>query len=189
LSAALALAKGSVDNRSLFQSGIAMKKPFLIIVFSLLLINGNASATEAPSNPVQQVTKMTHHISGLFDVKMSPQAAAENEEASIGRMLLDKQFHGDLEANSKGQMLAHMTSVKGSGGYVAMEKVVGTLQGRKGSFLLQHSGTMNRGEASLVLTVVPDSGTEELEGLSGSMTITVTDGKHFYGFDYSLPEK
>ncbi len=166
-----------------------MKKPFLIIVFSLLLINGNASATEAPSNPVQQVTKMTHHISGLFDVKMSPQAATENEEASIGRMLLDKQFHGDLEANSKGQMLAHMTSVKGSGGYVAMEKVVGTLQGRKGSFLLQHSGTMNRGEASLVLTVVPDSGTEELEGLSGSMTITVTDGKHFYGFDYSLPEK
>ncbi|HPW33070.1 MAG TPA: DUF3224 domain-containing protein [Arenimonas sp.] len=166
-----------------------MKKPFLIIVFSLLLINGNASATEAPSNPVQQVTKMTHHISGLFDVKMSPQAAAENEEASIGRMLLDKQFHGDLEANSKGQMLAHMTSVKGSGGYVAMEKVVGTLQGRKGSFLLQHSGTMNRGEASLVLTVVPDSGTEELEGLSGSMTITVTDGKHFYGFDYSLPKK
>lgn len=166
-----------------------MKKTFLIIVFSLLLINGNASATEAPSNPVQQVTKMTHHISGLFDVKMSPQAAAENEEASIGRMLLDKQFHGDLEANSKGQMLAHMTSVKGSAGYVAMEKVVGSLQGRKGSFVLQHSGTMNRGEATLVLNVVPDSGTDELEGLSGSMTITVTDGKHFYGFDYSLPEK
>ncbi len=166
-----------------------MKKPFLLIVFSFLLINGNTRATEDISNTVQQVTKMTHHISGLFDVKMSPQAAAENEEASIGRMLLDKQFHGDLEANSKGQMLAHMTSVKGSGGYVAMEKVVGTLQGRKGSFLLQHSGTMNRGEASLVLTVVPDSGTEELEGLSGSMTITVTDGKHFYGFDYSLPEK
>ncbi len=130
---------------------------------------------------------MTIHISGLFDVKMSPQAATENEEASIGRMLLDKQFHGALEANSKGQMIAHMTSVKGSAGYVAMEKVVGTLQGRKGSFVLQHSGTMNRGEATLVLTVVPDSASDELEGLTGSMTITVTDGKHFYGFDYDLP--
>ena len=132
---------------------------------------------------------MSQHISGLFDVKMSPQAAGENEETSIGRMLLDKKFHGDLEADSKGQMLAHMTSVKGSAGYVAMEKVIGTLQGRKGSFVLQHSGTMNRGEATLVLTVVPDSGTEELEGLSGSMTITITDGKHYYGFDYELPEK
>lgn len=132
---------------------------------------------------------MTKHISGLFDVKISPQATAENDEASIGRMLLDKQFHGDLEASSKGQMLAHITSVKGSAGYVAMEKVTGNLQGRKGSFVLQHSGTMNRGEATLVLTVVHDSGTEELEGLSGNMTITIIEGKHIYGFDYSLPEK
>ena len=132
---------------------------------------------------------MSQHISGLFDVKMSPQAAAENEEAGIGRMLLDKKFHGDLQADSKGQTLAHTTSVKGSAGYVAMEKVIGDLQGRKGSFVLQHSGTMNRGEATLVLTVVPDSGTEELEGLSGSMTITITDGKHYYGFDFGLPEK
>ena len=132
---------------------------------------------------------MSQHISGLFDVKMSPQPAAENEEAGIGRMLLDKKFHGDLQADSKGQMLAHTTSVKGSAGYVAMEKVIGNLQGRKGSFVLQHSGTMNRGEATLVLTVVPDSGTEELEGLSGSMTITITDGKHYYGFDFGLPEK
>lgn len=132
---------------------------------------------------------MTYHISGLFDVKMIPQPAAENQDASISRMLLDKKFHGDLEADSKGQMLAHMTSVKGSAGYVAMEKVLGNLQGRKGSFVLQHSGTMNRGEATLVLTVVPDSGSEELEGLSGSMTITITDGKHYYGFDFELPEK
>lgn len=131
---------------------------------------------------------MSKHIDGLFDVKMSPQTAADNEEPAIGRMLLDKQFHGDLEAASKGQMLAHMTSVKGSAGYVAMEKVDGHLLGRKGSFVLQHSGTMNRGEASLVLTVVPDSGTGELEGLSGSMTITITDGKHFYGFDFDLPQ-
>jgi len=131
---------------------------------------------------------MTTHINGLFDVKMSPQAADEDGEAAIGRMLLDKQFHGELEARSKGQMLAHMTSTQGSAGYVAMEKVVGQLGGRKGSFVLQHSGTMNRGEAMLILTVVPDSGTDELEGLSGSMTITVIEGKHHYGFDYDLPE-
>jgi hypothetical protein len=132
---------------------------------------------------------MTHHINGLFDVKMSPQQAADNEESSIGRMLLDKQFHGDLEASSKGQMLAHRTAVNGSAGYVAMEKVTGSLQGRQGSFVLQHSGTMNRGEATLVLTVVPDSATDELEGLIGSMKIIITDGKHFYDFEYDLPEK
>jgi Protein of unknown function (DUF3224) len=129
---------------------------------------------------------MSTHISGTFDVKLSPQTVAENEEASINRMLIDKQFHGGLDANSKGQMLAHMTSVKGSAGYVAIEKVTGSLQGRKGSFVLQHSGIMSRGEQSLTLTVVPDSGTDALEGLSGSMTITITDGKHYYGFDYSL---
>ena len=131
---------------------------------------------------------MTQHISGVFDVKLSPQAAVENEEPAIGRMLLDKTFHGDLDATSKGQRLAHMTSVKGSAGYVAMEKVTGSLQGRKGSFVLQHSGTMNRGDASLILNVVPDSATEELEGLTGAMTITITEGKHFYGFEFILPE-
>jgi hypothetical protein len=166
-----------------------MKKLVMASICSFMLIVGDSSSAENKSKPTQPVTRMTNHISGLFDVKMSPQVAAENEEASIGRMLLDKKFHGDLEADSKGQMLAHMTSVKGSAGYVAMEKVIGSLQGRKGSFVLQHSGTMNRGEATLLLTVVPDSGTEELEGLSGSMTITVTDGKHYYGFDFELPEK
>lgn len=166
-----------------------MNKLVTAIIFSSVLLVANSNSAEEKSKPIKEVSQMTKHISGLFDVKMSPQTATENEEASIGRMLLDKQFHGDLEASSKGQMLAHMTSVKGSAGYVAMEKAVGTLQGRKGSFVLQHSGTMNRGEATLVLTVVPDSGTDELEGLSGSMTITITDGKHYYGFDYSLPEK
>ena len=131
---------------------------------------------------------MTEHIDGAFDVKLSPQAATGNEEPGIGRMLIDKIFHGDLDAVSRGQMLAHMTSFKGSAGYVAMEKVTGSLRGRKGSFVLQHSGTMNRGDASLILKVVPDSGTEELEGLTGDMTITITDGKHFYGFEFHLPE-
>jgi Protein of unknown function (DUF3224) len=132
---------------------------------------------------------MNKHANGAFDVKLLPQAAVDGEEVSISRMLLDKQFHGDLDASSKGQMLAHRTSVNGSAGYVAMEKVTGSLQGRKGSFVLQHSGTMNRGDATLILNVVPDSGSEALEGLFGSMKITITDGKHFYDFEYNFPEK
>jgi len=166
-----------------------MKKRLIRSVFSIALLASVSGFAEDKSQPVQQVKKMSQHISGVFDVKTIPQAATANEEPGIGRMLIDKKFHGELEADSKGQMLAHMTSVKGSAGYVAMEKVTGTLLGRKGSFVLQHSGTMNRGEATLVLTVVPDSGTEELEGLSGSMTITIADGKHFYGFDFQLAEK
>jgi hypothetical protein len=166
-----------------------MNKLVTAIICSFVLLATNSNSAEEKPKPIKEVSQMTKHISGLFDVKISPQAAAENEEASIGRMLLDKQFHGDLEASSKGQMLAHMTSIKGSAGYVAIEKAVGTLQGRNGSFVLQHSGIMNRGEATLVLTVVPDSGTEELQGLSGSMTITIADGKHYYGFDYELPER
>jgi hypothetical protein len=101
-------------------------------------------------------------------------------------MILDKQFHGDLEATSKGQMLAAGTAVQGSAGYVAMERVTGTLNGRSGTFVLQHSGTMNRGAPHLTLTVVPDSGTGELEGLAGSMTIDRAEGKHSYGFEYTL---
>jgi hypothetical protein len=131
---------------------------------------------------------MNKKANGAFDVKLLPQVAVGGEEASISRMLLDKQFHGDLDAHSKGQMLAHRTAVNGSAGYVAIELVTGILQGRKGSFVLQHSGTMNRGEATLLLNVVPDSGSEALEGLTGSMKITITEGKHFYDFEYTLPE-
>jgi len=101
-------------------------------------------------------------------------------------MSIDKQFHGDLEASSKGQMLAAMTEVQGSAGYVAMERVSGTLQGRKGTFALQHSGTMTRGTPQLSVTVVPDSGTGQLVGLAGKMTINIADGKHSYDFEYTL---
>jgi hypothetical protein len=125
--------------------------------------------------------------SGPFDVKMTPQPPDENAgDAPIGRMSLDKQFHGDLEATSKGQMLAAGTEVKGSAGYVAMERVTGTLHGQSGTFVLQHTGTMNRGTPSLTITVVPDSGTGGLAGLAGTMTIEVADGKHSYGFEYTL---
>lgn len=124
---------------------------------------------------------------GIFEVKVTPQPPEEAAAgAAIGRMLLDKQFHGDLEATSQGQMLAAGTEVKGSAGYVALERVSGTLHGRSGAFVLQHSGTMNRGMPSLTITVVPDSGTGGLAGLAGSMTIEIADGKHSYGFEYTL---
>lgn len=129
------------------------------------------------------------HASGPFEVKLSPQKPDNKvvEEANLGRMSIDKQFHGDLEAVSKGEMLSAVTEVKGSAGYVAMERVTGTLGGRTGSFVLQHSGTMTRGEPQLSVTVVPDSGTGELAGISGSLTIRIVDKQHFYDFDYTLP--
>lgn len=132
---------------------------------------------------------MPQQVTGAFDVKVLPQPADPAAAgATIGRMLLDKKYHGPLDATGKGQMLAMRTAVDGSAGYVAMELVEGKLDGRSGSFVLQHSGTMNRGAALLVLGVVPDSGTGELAGLSGKMEIIITGGKHSYRFDYSVAE-
>lgn len=126
-------------------------------------------------------------ISGPFDVKMSPASA---HDASVGRFTLDKQYHGDLAAAATGEMLTAMTATKGSAGYVAIEKVTGKLAGRAGTFHLQHTGIMNRGAPSLTITVVPDSGTSELTGLTGTMTINIAaDGAHAYEFAYSLPDK
>jgi hypothetical protein len=130
---------------------------------------------------------MTTHASGPFDVKLTPQPAEPDIDGGLGRMALDKTFHGDLDATSKGTMLSAMTDVKGSAGYVALERVTGTLHGRRGSFVLQHSGTMDRGAPTLSVSVVPDSGTDELVGLSGTMAIVIAQGKHNYGFDYELP--
>jgi hypothetical protein len=130
------------------------------------------------------------HATGTFEVKIEPEPADEKAGApALARMLLNKQFHGDLEATSKGTMLAAGAGAKGSsGGYVALELVTGTLKGRKGAFILQHTGIMNRGISSLTVTVVPDSGTGQLVGLAGKMTINITDGKHFYDLEYTLPE-
>ena len=119
---------------------------------------------------------------GTFEVKMTPQP----DDSPVGRMTIAKQFHGDLEAASVGQMLASMSEVKGSAGYVAIEKVTGTLHGRAGSFVLQHRGVMNRRVAELSVTVVPDSGAGDLAGMKGSMNIVVEAGKHSYEFDYTL---
>jgi hypothetical protein len=129
---------------------------------------------------------MTDQASGTFDVKTTPRPADEGASQAIGRLALDKQFHGDLDAASQGQMLAAGTAVKGSAGYVAMELVDGTLHGRQGTFVLQHLGTMNRGAGTMNITVVPDSGTGALRGLSGTLTIEIADGKHTYRFDYTL---
>ncbi len=133
---------------------------------------------------------MTNHAQGTFEVRIVPQKPDSNEEqgAPVGRMSIDKQFHGDLEATSKGEMLSTVSNVKGSAGYVAMERVGGTLMGRSGSFVLQHSGTMNRGEPHLSVTVVPDSGTDQLTGLSGTMTIRIENGKHFYDLAFLIPD-
>jgi hypothetical protein len=127
------------------------------------------------------------HAIGTFEVKLAPQTPYNTDDPSLGRLSIDKRFRGDLEGTSKGEMLSAAGDVKGSAGYVAIERVTGTLAGRSGSFSLQHSGTMHRGAPSLSVTVVPDSGSGELAGLAGAMTIDVTDGKHGYTFDYTLP--
>jgi hypothetical protein len=132
---------------------------------------------------------MTGHATGTFEVKMTPHPRDDDPTAhAVGRMSLEKQFHGALVATSHGEMLAVGTSVKDSAGYVAMEIISGTLDGRSGTFALQHSGTMNRGEPSLSVTVVPDSGTGDLSGLTGRMAVHVASGRHSYELDYALPD-
>lgn len=132
---------------------------------------------------------MKHHAKGAFDVKLHPlEAYNKNEGSGLGRMSIDKQLHGDLEATSQGEML-YAGSAKDSGGYVAVEHVTGTLHGKRGSFSLQHNATMTRGVPYLNVIVVPGSGTEELAGLSGTLKIIIAeDGKHYYEFDYELAE-
>ncbi len=128
--------------------------------------------------------------SGTFEVDLKPQVLSDPEaDASLGRLSIAKQFHGDLEGTSKGEMLSARTSVENSAGYVAIEKFTGTLHGRQGTFVLQHSSTMTRGEGEQNITVVPDSGTGELVGLKGQMTIEVSGGEHGYTFEYSLGEE
>ena len=134
---------------------------------------------------------MTHTAQGSFQVKLGQLAMSEVAQATgLGRMSLDKRFEGDLQATSQGEMLSGMSSVAGSAGYVAMETVRGTLAGRDGSFVLQHSAAMNRGEPAQAITVVPDSGTGALTGLAGRMLIDIgPGGAHSYRFEYTLPAR
>jgi hypothetical protein len=153
----------------------------------ICLALGGASAFAA-AGPQQKGGAMTRHASGTFDVKLGPQKDEGIGDATIGRMSVDKVYQGDLEGTGLGQMLAGMAAdVKDSGAYVAIERVRGTLHGRTGSFAVQHRGIMTRGAQELAITVIPDTGTGELTGITGAMTIDIRDGKHFYGFDYTLP--
>lgn len=132
---------------------------------------------------------MIKRASGTFEVKMQPQWQSEPAEgATLGRMALSKQFSGDLQGSGEGQMLSAMTPTQGSAGYVAIERVTASLHGRSGTFVLQHSGLMARGAQQLTISVVPDSGTAELTGLSGQLAIRIADGQHFYDLDYSLAD-
>ena len=144
-----------------------------------------AAQSITPVSPTRvEESVVTRKARGTFDVKLTPQPM---HSPDLGRLTIDKELHGDLEAVSAGEMLSAMTAVKGSAGYVAMELVRGTLMGRKGTFVLQHSALMNRGAPELTVLVVPDSGTEELTGLTGRFNIIIEGGKHSYEFEYDLP--
>jgi hypothetical protein len=172
------------------------RRPFpgfiLLTSFAVLLCCGTLAYTKVRlSIPTvrQKEKKMSKHANGTFEVKITPQAQQDKaENGSFGRLLIDKQLHGDIEATSKGEMMVADTDIKDSGCYVALERVTGKLNGRDGSFILQHNGIMTRGVGHLSVSVVPDSGTGQLVGLAGKMSITIVDGKHLYDFDYSLPE-
>lgn len=161
------------------------------VILALFIITGSIAHTQTnpPSSTTsQKAATMSKQATGTFDVKLSVQADENVGDPTVGRMSIDKVFHGDLEATSKGQMLSTITETKGSAGYVAIERVTGTLRGRTGSFSLQHNATMNRGVPDLNVIVIPDSGTGQLAGLTGKLSIIITDGKHSYEFDYTLPD-
>ena len=156
--------------------------------FGLLLAGCLLSAQAQSTSPTTKASPMNRVAKGEFAVKLLPFAIeGEPEGSKLGRMSINKTISGDLVATTVGQMLSAMTEVKGSAGYVAIEKVEGVLQGKRGTFVLQHSGTMNQGTPSLSVTVVPDSGTGELVGLAGEFSITIAGGKHSYEFKYTLP--
>jgi hypothetical protein len=167
-----------------------LRRSLLFILLAHLSTPGalaqDPTATPKPS-PRTPGSPMTATAKGPFDVKLTPQGSA-TDPAAVGRMSLDKTFHGDIEATSVGEMLAVRTAVAGSAGYVAIERVTGALAGRTGTFALQHWGIMDKGAPDLKISVIPDSGTGELTGLTGTMTIDIQPGgKHFYAFSYSLP--
>jgi hypothetical protein len=177
-----------------------MHRPFrssVVIAGAAAILAASAATLSAtpPEKPMSERASSEHvrpehatpeHISGRFDVKLIPQED-KDDPSGLARLLLDKTFHGELDATSRGQMLGMRTAGNTSGGYVAMEKVTGTLKGRSGSFWLQHYGLATRGVNTLTLEVVPDSGTGELEGLRGAMKIVVKEGgAHFYEFDFGF---
>jgi hypothetical protein len=138
-----------------------------------------------PAKPVEKEGSLSNRATGTFEVKITPLAPYNQEDKTLGRFSIDKQFHGDLDATSKGEMLS-AGNPKTSGGYVAIDKVTGKLNGRSGSFVLQHSATMENGKPHMTVFVVPGSGSGELSGISGTMDIVIEPGKHSYVFTYTL---
>jgi len=157
-------------------------------LFAVLLATASIAALAQSTPQSARPSVMSEVARGEFVVKLLPLAFEGQPDGSkIGRMSIDKTITGDLVATTKGQMLSAMTEVKGSAGYVAIERVEGALKGKQGTFVLQHTGTMSQGSPSLSVTVVPDSGTDELVGLAGQFNIIIAAGKHSYEFTYTLP--
>lgn len=157
------------------------------VVAALTLVSLPARAQTPLLKPVPKEGPVKQVARGTFIVKLTPAPATDDPAtADLGRMTIDKLFHGDIEGTSKGEMLTAGTATKGSAGYVAMERVTGTLQGRRGSFVLQHTATMNRGVPWLSISVVPDSGTGQLLGIAGTLSILVENGEHTYVFEYTI---
>ena len=160
-----------------------------IVLSACLCLTLQTQSQAPPSKLLRKDPVMTRHAAGPFDVKTTPLPGDDATASTlIGRYALVKQFHGDLEAVSKGEMLAAGDPSSGNAGYVAIEQVTGTLNGHTGTFALQHIGVMDQKSLKLSVTVVPGSGTGELTGISGSMTITNDSGKHSYEFEYTLPD-
>jgi hypothetical protein len=160
----------------------------LLVLISSLLFAQTQHPQDRRDNLKEKA--LSAHATGAFDVKILPLTLSEQSaDPKLGRMAIEKQYHGDLEAAAKGEMLTAQSEIKDSGVYVAVERVTGTLNGKRGSFAMYHSGVMNQGKPELKITIVPDSGTDELQGLTGTMNIKIDNGKHSYDFEYSLPEK
>lgn len=152
---------------------------------SACLMAGALFAATAGERPMTSL--VLHTATGSFTVQMKPLADSPAEGVTLGRLSLDKTFDGDLVGTGHGEMLTAMTPVQGSAGYVAIERVTGSLHGRSGSFVLQHTGMMDQGAQQLSITVVPGSGTGALVGLAGQFKLRIEQGQHFYSFDYTLP--
>jgi hypothetical protein len=173
-------------RNSKFANHDFMRLQLLKLLLAVCVLYAQSTSTAQPTKE----PSMTRIATGEFVVKLLPlgvEGQDRTQDSKFGRMSIDKTISGGLVATTVGQMLTAMTDVKGSAGYVAIEKVDGVLDGNKGSFALQHTGSMNRGAPSLSVTVVPDSGTDELVGLAGEFKIIIAGGKHSYEFTYTLP--
>ena len=182
---------GRADKfQTMIQFRVPLRNVLFLIALDCLVQTDHRTSCLSADEPSPSKTsvekKYMKKITGEFDVKINP---ADSGDPQMGMMLLDKTYRGELHGTGKGRMLTGMTSIKDSAGYVAIERIEGELNGKKGSFLIQHSGTMAKGRQSLTISVIPDSGTGDLVGIEGEMQIRIVDRKHFYDFEYSLPDE